>query len=69
VLRHLPYFGDDDNEEFDYLSLYESAEMLRNNARTGLAPHARAHPQQQHVQTHTPTPTATHMRTHPLFLR
>ena len=28
VLRHLPYFGDEDNDTFDYLSYYDSSNLV-----------------------------------------
>lgn len=38
VLRHLPYFGDDENGQFDYLSYYESTELLTKQKSLDGAP-------------------------------
>ena len=55
VLRHLPYFGDDDSAQFDYLSYYESADLIVKDASTGSSrqlsrwrPCAPEHPRSSH---------------------
>ena len=35
VLRHIPYFGDEDKEEFDYLNYYDSTTLLSDTLFEG----------------------------------
>ena len=37
VLRHLPYFGDDDSAQFDYLSFFDSTDLLVKDPQAGEA--------------------------------
>ena len=36
VLRHIPYFGDEDKEEFDYLNYYDSTTLLSDTLFEGI---------------------------------